>query len=92
MNLKHIKVKIDTEMQKAADAADISVLFFQLVLIFGPFWVIFGPFRQFWFIFGPLRVIFGPFFGANFFGQKFISAIFITFCISAPKTALQAAR
>ena len=32
------------EMQKAADAADISVLFFQLVLIFGPFWVIFGPF------------------------------------------------
>ena len=32
------------EMQKAAD---ISVLFFQLVLIFGPFWVIFGPFWQF---------------------------------------------
>ena len=31
------------EMQKAADAADISVLFFQLVLILGPFWVIFGP-------------------------------------------------
>ena len=35
------------EMQKVADAADISVLFFQLVLIFGPFWVIFGPFWQF---------------------------------------------
>ena len=33
----------NSEMQKAADAADISVLFFQLVLIFGPFWVIFGP-------------------------------------------------
>ena len=32
------------EMQKAADAANISVLFFQLVLIFGLFWVIFGPF------------------------------------------------
>ena len=30
------------EMQKVADAADISVLFFQLVLIFEPFWVIFG--------------------------------------------------
>ena len=26
-----------TEMQKVADAADIYVLFFQLVLIFGPF-------------------------------------------------------
>ena len=36
--------KNDSEMQKVADAADISVLFFfQLVLIFGPFWVIFGP-------------------------------------------------
>ena len=46
------------EMQKAADAADISVLFFQLVLIFGPFWVIFGPF---WVIFGPFWVILGHF-------------------------------
>ena len=54
MNLKHIKVKIDTEMQKAADAADISVLFFQLVLIFGPFW-------QFWVIFGLFWVILGHF-------------------------------
>ena len=46
-----------TEMQKAADAADISVLFFfQLVLIFGPFWVIFGPF---WVILGPFLVIRG---------------------------------
>ena len=37
--------------------------FFQLVLIFGPFWVIFGPFWQF-------SVIFGPFFGANFLWQN----------------------
>ena len=34
-----------------------------------------GNFESFW-------VIFGPFFGAIFFGQKFISAIFITFSIS----------
>ena len=31
----------------------ICAIFFQLVLIFGPFWVIFGPFWQFWVIFGP---------------------------------------
>ena len=49
------------EMQKVTDAADISVLFFQLVLIFGPFWVIFGPFWQFWVIFGPFRAILGHF-------------------------------
>ena len=41
-------------MQKVADAADISVLFFQLVLIFGPFW-------QFWVIFGPIWAILGHF-------------------------------
>ena len=83
-------------MQKVADAADISVLFFQLVLIFGPFWVIFGPFWQFWVIFGPIwailgnfwailghfRSFFGHFLVHIFFGQKFISAIFITCCIS----------
>ena len=44
-----------SEMQKVADAADISVLsFFQLVLIFGPFW-------QFWVIFGPIWAILGHF-------------------------------
>ena len=64
-------------MQKAAYVADISVLFFSAG---ANFWVIFG---QFWVIFGLFWVIFGPFFGANFFGRKFISAIFITFCISA---------
>ena len=51
-----------SEMQKVADAADISVLFFfQLVLISGPFWVIFGPFRQFWVIFGSIWAILGNF-------------------------------
>ena len=33
--------------------------FFQLVLIFGPFWVIFGPFGQFGVIFGPIWAILG---------------------------------
>ena len=33
-------------------------------------------------IFGLFWVIFWPFFGAIFFGQKCISAVFITFCIS----------
>ena len=54
-------------MQKAAD---ISMLFFQLVLIFGPFWVIFG---LFWVIFGLFWVILGhfwPIFGANFLWQN----------------------
>ena len=32
------------DMQKIADAADISVLFFSSGANFGPFWVIFGPF------------------------------------------------
>ena len=52
---------LGSEMQKVADAADISVLFFfQLVLIFGPFWqywVIFGPIWQYWVIFGPIWAI-----------------------------------
>ena len=60
---------VETEMQKAADAADISVLFFQLVLIF-------GPFRQFWVIFGLFWVIFGPFFGANFLAKN-VSLLFL---------------
>ena len=59
-------------MQKAADAADISVLdisvlFFSaganLWAILGHFWAISGQFGQFW-------VIFGPFFGANFLWQN----------------------
>ena len=35
--------------------------FFQLVLIFGPFWVIIGLFRQFWVIFWPIWPILGHF-------------------------------
>ena len=64
---------MSSEMQKVADAADISVLFFQLVLIFGPFWVIFWPFWQFWVVFGPIWVILGHFwaiFCANFLWQN----------------------
>ena len=42
---------MSSEMQKVADAADISVLFFQLVLIFGPFlghfWAILDNFGSF---------------------------------------------
>ena len=39
----------------------ICAIFFQLVLIFGPFWIIFGPFWQFWVIFGPIWSILGHF-------------------------------
>ena len=56
------------------------------MLIFGPFWVIFGPFVQFLGNFGSFLGYFGSFLGhffvLIFVGQKFISAIFITFCIS----------
>ena len=57
-------------MQKAADAADISVLFFSAG-------------ANFWAIFGHFWAILGYFFVLIFFGQKCISAIFITFRISA---------
>ena len=60
------------------------------------FWVIFGLLGQFWVIFVPLWAILGhfwailghfgsflgPFLVLIFFGQKSISAIFITFSIS----------
>ena len=49
---------------------------------FGSFLGHFGNFGSFLGNFESFRVIFGPFFGANIFGQKFISAIFITFSIS----------
>ena len=65
------------EMQKVADAADITELFFQLVLIFGPLWVIFGPFWQFWVIFGPIWAILGHFWAIlgnlrSFLGHFFV--------------------
>ena len=80
-------------MQKAADAADISVLFFlaganfwailghfcSILKFFWPIWAILG---HFWPILGNFRSFLGHFFVLIFFGQKFISAIFITFCIS----------
>ena len=50
----------------------ICAIFFQLVLICGPFWVIFG---LFW-------VIFGPFLSANFLGQKIGWCYFLRFCNS----------
>ena len=57
------------EMQKVADAADISVLFFfQMVLIFGPFW-------QFWVIFGLFWVILGHFWVLIFCGKILLCAI-----------------
>ena len=56
-------------MQKAADAADISVLFFSAGVNFWAIWVMFGPFGQFGSFlgqFGQFWVIFGLFFGADF--------------------------
>ena len=40
-----VEATIPTEMQKVADAADISVLFFSAG---ANFWAILGPFWQFW--------------------------------------------
>ena len=72
-------IYIGAEMQKAADAADISVLFFQLVLIFGPFWVIFGPnwaiLGHFWAILGDFRSFLGHFLVVIFCGKICICAI-----------------
>ena len=52
-------------MQKFADAADISVLFFSaganFWTILGHFWAMFGNFWQFWVIFGPIWAILGHF-------------------------------
>ena len=46
------------EMEKAADAADISVLFFSAG---ANFWAVLGHFWQFWVIFGPILAILGHF-------------------------------
>ena len=57
-------------MQKVADPADISVLFFSAGANFWQFWVIFGPIwailGNFWAILGNLR----SFFGANVLWQN----------------------
>ena len=68
-----------TEMQKVADAADISVLFFSAG---ANFWAIFGHFWSILAILGHFWANLGHFLVLIFFGQKCISAIFITFCIS----------
>ena len=54
-------------------------------VIFGPFGVILGHVGSFLGHFGSFWVNFGLFFGANFFGQKCISAIFITFASLLPR-------
>ena len=59
-------------MQKVADPADISVLFFSSG---ANFWVIFGPFWQFWVIFGLFWVILGHFW-CLFFVAKYASVLF----------------
>ena len=56
-------------MQKVGDTGDISLLSF---LSGANFWAILSHFGSF----------LGHFLVLIFFGQKFISAIFITFCIS----------
>ena len=80
-------------MQKVADDADISVLFFSaganFWAILGHYWAFSSILGHFWANlanFGSFLGYFGSFLGQflvlNFVGQKFISAIFITFCIS----------
>ena len=79
--------QITSEMKKAADAADISVLFFSdganlwaTLGHFGAIWEILG---HFWAILGNFGSFFGHFLVLIFFGQKCNSVFFITFCISA---------
>ena len=75
--------RVDTEMQKVADPADIFVLFFSAG---ASFWAILGHFRailgHFWanlgsFLgyFGSFSVIFGPFFVLIFCGKICLCAI-----------------
>ena len=70
-------------MQKAADVADISVLFFSAGANFWAILAILGHFRAILSHFGSFL---GHFLVLIFFGQKFISAIFITFSISGHKS------
>ena len=66
-------------MQKAADAADISVLFFSAG---ANFWAIFGPFRQFWVIFGLIWAILGHFWAilGNF--RSFLGHLLVLFFVA----------
>ena len=67
---------LPAEMQKAADAADISVLFFSAGAIFwailGPFWAILG---NFWSFLGHFGSFVGHFLLLIFFGKICICAI-----------------
>ena len=54
-------------MQKVADAADISVLFFSAG---AKFWAILAILGHFWANLGNFGSLFGPFFGANFLWQN----------------------
>ena len=74
----------NAEMQKAADAADISVLFFSaganfwaILGHFGNFGSFLGQFGQFWVIFGLFWVIFGPFRQFWVIFGPFFGAIFL---------------
>ena len=84
-------------MQKVADPADISVLFFSaganfwaILGHFGNFGSFLGQFGKFWVInwlfwviLGHFWAIMGPFFGANFLCQNILlCAILIAFCNS----------
>ena len=62
------------EMQKVADPADISVLFFSaganFGAILGHFWAILAILGHFWAFLGNFRSFLGHLFGANFLWQN----------------------
>ena len=74
-------------MEKGGDTGDISLLFFlsgaNFWAILSYFWVILAILGHFWAILSHFGSFLGHFLVLIFFGQKFISAIFITFSISA---------
>ena len=74
------------EMEKVGDTGDISLLFFlagaNFWAILGHFWAILAILGHFWTILSHFGSFLGHFLVLIFFGQKFISAIFITCCIS----------
>ena len=77
---------LGTEMEKVGDTGDISLLFFlagaNFWAILGNFWAIWAILGHFWAILSHFGSFLGHFLVLIFFGQKFISAIFITFSIS----------
>ena len=66
-------------MEKVGDTGDISLLFF---LAGANFWAIWAILGHFWAILSHFGSFLGHFLVLIFFGQKCISAILITFCIS----------